>query len=189
MLLRILAFLLETAFFLLIGAALLRAWMNWLRVNMQAQPGSFVMALTDWLVKPLRRVLPQRLLKARVDSASLVAAVLLALLYGVLWGLLFGVVMTGASSMLGFSAAALLALLGFALKMLFRVALQTLFILVLVYAVMSWLQPGSPVYGLLARLTEPLLAPLRRVIPLVGGVDLSALVLLLVLQIGLMVLG
>ena len=58
MLIRILDFLLETAFFVLIAAALLRAWMNWLRVSMFAQPGSFVMALTDWLVKPLRRTLP-----------------------------------------------------------------------------------------------------------------------------------
>ena len=59
MLIRILAFLLETFFFVLIGAALLRAWMNGCRVNMRAQPGSFVMAVTDWLVKPLRRVLPK----------------------------------------------------------------------------------------------------------------------------------
>ncbi|MGH8805946.1 MAG: YggT family protein, partial [Polaromonas sp.] len=66
--------------------------------------------------------------------------------------------------------------------------LQTLFILVLGYAVLSWIQPGSPAYGLLGRLTEPLLTPLRRLIPTVGGVDLSALVLLVVLQIGLMVL-
>ena len=59
MLIRILSFLLETFFFVLIGAALLRAWMNGCRVNMRAQPGSFVMAVTDWLVKPLRRVLPK----------------------------------------------------------------------------------------------------------------------------------
>ena len=58
MLTRILAFLLETIFFLLVGAALLRAWMNWTRVNMRGQPGVFVMAVTDWLVKPLRLALP-----------------------------------------------------------------------------------------------------------------------------------
>jgi hypothetical protein len=49
MLIRILGFILETIFFFLIAAALLRAWMNGLRVNMRGQPGSFVMALTDWL--------------------------------------------------------------------------------------------------------------------------------------------
>ena len=187
MLIRILDFLLETAFFVLIAAALLRAWMNWLRVSMFAQPGSFVMALTDWLVKPLRRTLPQRLLKARVDWASVIAAALMALSYALLGWVLFSVLTGVPEAGLNFASAIFLPV--FALKMLIRVALQTLFMLVLGYAVLSWVQPGSMVYGLLARLTEPLLAPFRRVIPTVGGVDLSALVLMLVLQIGLMILG
>ena len=185
MLIRILAFLLETVFFVVIAAALLRAWMNWLRVNMSGQPGSFVMAVTDWLVKPLRRVLPRSLAQSRVDWASVLAAVLLALAYALLWGLLFGVLGAGFAG-LGLDPLALLALLSFALKMLVRVALQTLFILVLGYAILSWVQPGSPAYSLLGRLTEPVLAPLRRVIPAIGGLDLSAVVLLVVLQIGLM---
>ncbi|ABE44615.1 YggT family protein [Polaromonas sp. JS666] len=188
MLIRILDFLLETFFFLLIAAALLRAWMNWVRVNMSAQPGSFVMAVTDWLVKPLRRALPKALTRSRVDWASVLAAAVLALGYALLWGLLFGVVLGATSWASALGPAAFVSLLAFALKMLIRVALQTLFILVLGYAIMSWIQPGSPAYGLLARLAEPLLTPLRRVIPTVGGLDLSALVLLLVLQIGLMVL-
>lgn len=182
MLIRILSFLLETLFFVLIGAALLRAWMNRLRINMSAQPGYFVMAVTDWLVKPLRRALPKALAQSRVDWASLVAALLLALVYALLWAALSG-------ALLNLTAAMLPALLLFTLKMLVRVALQLAFVVVLVYAIISWLQPGSPMYGLLGRLAEPLLAPLRRIIPAIGGVDLSALVLLLLLQIGLMVLG
>lgn len=184
MLIRILSFLLETIFFLLIAAALLRAWMNWVRVNMSAQPGSFVMALTDWLVKPLRRALPRSLAQSRVDWASVIAAAVLALAYALLWALLFGLLL-GA---LELAPLVLLTLLSFALKMLVRVALQTLFILVLGFAILSWVQPGSPAYALLGRLTEPVLAPLRRVIPVVGGVDISALVLIVLLQIALMVL-
>jgi len=184
MLIRILAFLLETIFFVLIAAALLRAWMNWVRVNMSAQPGRFVMALTDWLVKPLRRALPRSLAQSRVDWASVIAAVVLALVYALLWALLFGLWL-GA---LELAPAVLLTLLSFALKMLVRVALQTLFILVLGFAILSWVQPGSPAYILLGRLTEPVLAPLRRVIPAIGGVDISALVLIVLLQIALMVL-
>ncbi len=185
MLIRILSFLLETLFFVLIGAALLRAWMNRLRINMSAQPGYFVMAVSDWLVKPLRRVLPKAVAQARVDWASLLAALLLALVYAVLSAALFGALLAVA----GVGPAVLVGLLVFALKMLLRVALQMAFIVVLAYAVISWLQPHSPLYGMLGRLAEPLLAPLRRVIPAIGGVDLSALVLLLLLQIGLMVLG
>ena len=84
MLIRILAFLLETLFFVLIAAALLRAWMNGLRINMKAQPGGFVMALTDWLVKPLRRTLPKALVQSSLDWASVLAAALLALAYALL---------------------------------------------------------------------------------------------------------
>ena len=58
---RIVFFLLETLFFFLMAMALLRAWMNHLRVPMQVQPGRFVMAISDWLVQPLRRVLPAAL--------------------------------------------------------------------------------------------------------------------------------
>jgi len=186
MLTRILAFLLETFFFFLIAAALLRAWMNWLRVNMSGQPGSFVMALTNWLVKPLRRLLPKRLAQSRIDWASLVSAAVLAGSYALVFALLFGVLMAGPGLGASFGPFAVLGLLAFALKMVIRVALQTLFILVLGFAILSWVQPGSPAYALMGRLTEPLLAPLRRVIPSIGGVDLSALVLLLLLQIGLM---
>ena len=182
MLIRVLSFLLDTLFFVLIGAALLRAWMNRLRINMSAQPGVFVMAVTDWLVKPLRRALPKAVAQSRVDWASLLAALLLALLYALLWAALVG-------ALLNLTADMLPALLLTGLKMLLRVALQLAFAVVLVYALMSWLQPGSPMYGLLGRLAEPLLAPLRRFIPAIGGIDLSALVLLLLLQIGLMVLG
>lgn len=188
MLIRILAFLLETTFFVLIAAALLRGWMNWLRVSMTGQPGSFVMALTDWLVKPLRRSLPKSWAKSRVDWASVLAAALMALLYALLAGLLFGVLDTVGEDGPDLAPAVFLMLPVIAFKMLLRVALQTVFMLVLGFAILSWVQPGSSVYGLLARLTEPLLTPLRRVIPTVGGVDLSALVLLVLLQIGMMVL-
>ena len=188
MLTRILAFLLETIFFLLIGAALLRAWMNWTRVNMSAQPGGFVMALSDWLVKPLRRALPSVWRKSRVDWASLVAAALLALAYALLSVLLFGLLM-GSMGSAGLAPFELLSLLLFALKTLIRIALQTTMILLIGFAILSWIQPGSPADSLLGRLTEPLLSPLRRVIPSIGGVDLSALALILILQIGLMLIG
>lgn len=189
MLIQILSFLLETLFFVLIAAALLRAWMNYLRVNMRAQPGYFVMAVTDWLVKPLRRVLPKTVAQSRVDWASVLAALLLALVYGLLGVVLFGALTGGLAAMSGFGPALLPAVLLFALKMLVRVALQAAFVVVLAYAIVSWVQPGSPLYGLLGRLAEPMLTPLRRILPAIGGVDLSALALLLLLQIGLMVLG
>ena len=187
MLIRVLSFLLESFFFVLIAAALLRAWMNWTRVNMRAQPGIFVMAVTDWLVKPMRLLLPKAVAQSKIDWASLLTALVFALAYGVIWLVLFTMILGGVG-LAALQPVMLLSLLGLAIKMLLRVALQTLTILVIGFAILSWVQPGSPAYSLLGRLTEPLLAPLRRVIPSVGGIDLSAIVLILALQIGLMVL-
>ena len=189
MLIRIVSFLLESLFFVLVAAALLRAWMNWLRINMRVQPGSFVMAATDWLVKPLRRGIPAKLMQSRIDWASVVAALVLVLLYALLWTLLLALLTGSLASFADSAPLTLLGALGFAVKMLIRTALQLLFFIVLGFAILSWVQPASPACHLLGRLTEPLIAPLRRVVPIIGGVDLSALVLMLILQIGLMLVG
>ena len=189
MLIRVVSFLLESLFFVLIAAALLRAWMNWLRINMRTQPGIFVMAVTDWLVKPMRRAIPAAMAKSRVDSASLMAALVLALAYGFLWALMIAAFAGSAGLMTFATPFALLGILGVALKMLIRVVLQGLFFVVLAFAVLSWVQPGSAVHHQLGRLIDPLIAPIRRVVPSIGGLDLSALFLMLILQIGLMLLG
>lgn len=167
---QVLFFLLETLFFVFIGAALMRAWMNQMRVQMTVQPGRFVMAVTDWLVRPLRRVLPQLLARSRVDWGSLLAAVIFALAYAGISLALHRVV--GAMPA---DAALMFPLL--ALRVLLRVMLQGLMIVLLVYAVLSWVQPQSWALATLDRLCAPLLRPLRRWIPLVGGVDLSVLLL------------
>ena len=140
--------------------------------------------MTDWIVKPLRRWLPQSVARSRLDWASLIAAVLLAVLFALLWGSLIGMVYGGmAMSVAGPG------LLWLALSFLLRVLLQTLSLLVLGYVLVSWLQPGSYFYAMLARLVEPVLAPFRRLVPVIGGIDLSPMVLLLVLQVGVMLLS
>lgn len=182
---QILQFLLDTIFFLLVAAALLRAWMNHLRVPMWAQPGRFVMAITDWIVAPARRLLPRSIAQGRVDWGSLVAVALLGLIYGVLWVLL----LHGAALVPASAGSMLWVVPVLAIKMVLRTLLQGLMVLLLVYAVLSWVQPHSPVMGTLDKLCAPLIRPLRRVIPTVGGVDLSVLVLIVLLQVGLMLLA
>lgn len=176
----VLLFLLDTLFFALIAACLLRAWLNNRRIRMTLQPGPFVMALTNWLVGPVRRLLPRRLAQHDIDFGSLLSALLLSLTYAVAVLALVG------------GLAALGGLLGIplvAVKMLLRSTIQLIMLLAFGYAILSWVQPQAPVMHLMARLVEPLLAPIRRVLPLVGGVDLSVLVLILLMQIGLIVLG
>lgn len=158
------------------GACLLRWYMQWRRVPFANPIGQFVMAVSNWLVLPLRRLLPIRF---GWDIASLLAAYLIELAqYGLLW-IVAG--MPG-STVLNLP---LLALFG-----LLRMVVSGLTGLLIVYAVLSWFQPGrSPMADTLDRLCQPLLTPIRRLVPLVGGVDLSPLVLLVLLQIAALVLG
>lgn len=181
---RIAAFVLELIFQWLVGAALLRAWMNALRVNMRVQPGLFVMALTDWIVKPLRRWLPQPVAKARIDWGSVLSAVLLSILYAIAWRSLMGAWSLGLPWL-----GALAGWPGMALIFLVRTAIQVLSVLLLGAVLVSWLQTGSPLHVMLSRLTAPWLAPIRSLLPPIGGVDLSPLVLLLLLQVAAVLLG
>ncbi|WBY00909.1 YggT family protein [Ramlibacter tataouinensis] len=171
---QILSFLLDVATGLLGGACLLRLYMQRQRVPFGNPIGRFVFALTDWIVLPLRKVLPAA---GRWDTASAVAAFLFELAqYAILWTLFGG----GA----GWPVVFVMALYG-----LLRLVLSALTALVIVYAILSWVQSDSILTDVVDRLCAPLLRPFRRVIPLVGGIDLSPLALLVLLQVLTMVLA
>lgn len=171
---QIASFLLDVAAGLLCSACLLRLYMQWQRVPFGNPIGQVVFALTDWLILPLRKVIPPL---GRIDGTSLLAAGLVELSqYFLLWLLL------GAGS-------GLLWLPALALFGVVRVALTGITGLIIVYTILSWVQTRSAISDVLAKLAEPLLRPMRRVIPLVGGVDFAPLVLLVLLQVAVMVLG
>lgn len=178
MLYQIVSLLLEVVAGVLSGACLLRLYMQYQRVPMSARSGNplgrFVFALTDWIVLPLRRVLPAI---GALDTASLAAAFVIQLAeFGILW------LLAGAAG--GLAAVPILALFG-----LVRMAISGMTGAVIVYAILSWVQTNSVITDVLERLVAPLLQPIRRVLPLVGGVDLSPLALLVILQIAAIVLG
>lgn len=158
---------LEVVAGLVAGTCLLRFVMQWQRISFQQPLGRFVFAVTDWLVLPLRKVIPTG---SGLDLSSLLGAWLVKLAqYGVLWFL------AGGRGPLG-----LLPLVG--LVGLAQLVVSALGALVLVLALMSWVNPGLPMHALSERLCSPFLRPFRRWIPLIGGVDLSPIALLLVLQ-------
>ncbi|MDD2880875.1 MAG: YggT family protein [Rhodoferax sp.] len=178
MLYQIVSLLLEIVCGILSGVCLLRLYMQYQRIPMSARSGNplgrFVFALTDWIVLPLRRVLPSI---GALDTASLMAAFLLQLAeFGVLW------LLAGASG--GLFAVPILAAFGLA-----RMTISGMTGAVIVFAVLSWIQTQSPMADIIERLVAPLLMPIRRFLPLVGGIDLSPLVLLVILQISAIVLG
>jgi len=168
MLLQILTFLLDVASSLLAGACLLRLYMQAQRVPFSNPVGRLVFALSDWIVLPLRKAVPAA---GRWDLASLAAALLLKLAQYLLLALLLG-------GLVSLAWVPWMALFG-----TLRVAVSGLMGLVIVYAVLSWVQTRSPIADVIGRLCEPLLAPIRRVLPLLGGIDLSPLVLLVLLQV------
>lgn len=175
---QIISLLLEVVTGVLSGACLLRLYMQHQRIPMSARSGNplgrFVFALTDWLVLPLRRVLPAM---GRWDTASLLSAYLLQLAqFMLLW------LLAGAND--GLFAVPILA--GFGMV---RLAISGLTGLLIVYAVLSWVQTASVMADLVERLCAPPLTPIRRLVPLIGGVDLSPLVLLVLLQVAAIVLG
>ena len=178
MIYQIFSLLLEVAVSVLAGACLLRLYMQYQRIPMSARSGNplgrFVFALTDWLVLPLRRVVPSL---GSWDMASLVGAFLLELgQFALLW------VMAGADG--GLFAVPILAAFG-----LVRLVISGMTGIVIVYAILSWVQTRSVMADVIERLCAPALMPIRRVLPLIGGIDLSPLVLLLLLQIASIILG
>ncbi len=169
-------FVLDVVFGLFTYAFLLRFAMQWLRAPFRNPIGQAVMALTDWAVKPLRRALPGY---RGIDWSTLLCAWLGEFLWLAAVGLLEGGVAAG-GALFGLSAAA-------AVVELLKAALWLLIIVVFVQAVLSWVAPDGPIAGLLNALTYRFLAPVRRIVPPLGGtLDLSPLIVIVLAQLALM---
>ena len=165
----------QTIASLLAGMCLLRAYMLWLglRVGLGNSAGAWVVGLTDWLVLPLRRILPK---VGRVDLGSLVGALLVMLLQAGLIALLFGGSLNPVAVLLG------------AVLDLLALVLSGAFWLLVVSIVVSWLRVDEATVYWLQSLVEPMLRPVRRFLPVVAGLDLSPMVVILLIKVLEMVL-
>ena len=172
MLTSIFMLIIDTVAGLLAGVLLIRFWIQAVRVRPPQSVSQFIFQLSDWLVLPLRKVLPGL---GGYDWASLVGAVIVAALSSIV-------------------EAALLASLDTQLIMLATLVRVLQWILygfmglILLGAVFSWVNPQAPLAPFIDALSAPLLRPLRRVLPMIGNIDLSPLVALLLLQIALQLL-
>jgi YggT family protein len=172
MLVQIGQFLVDVVASFFVFILLARFHFQWLRVPLRNPIGEFMIAVTNWIVLPARRVVPPL---AGLDLATLLAAWLLQALALTLLIAMAG----GAGSTLVFVASAF---------DLVRYSLYILVFAVVVQAVLSWVNPRSPALYLFDAMTRLFLRPIRRVVPLLGNVDLSPLVLLVLLQIALIAL-
>jgi YggT family protein len=147
---------------------LARFHFQWLRVPFRNPIGEFVLATTSFLVLPVRRVMPGL---AGLDLATLLLA----------W-LVQGISLWIQTEIVGAEISAM-ALAAIAAVDLLRYSLYILVFAVIVQAVLSWVNPYTPVAPAFDTITRPFLRPLRRFIPPLGGVDLTPLILLVVLQV------
>lgn len=180
MLINILLLIIDTAVGFITLMLLARFFMQWQRVSFRNQIGQFVVTTTDWVVRPLRRLIPGLF---GLDMASLLPAWAFQTLFVFIEMAMRGVPFTGNP------AGVLLGLWGLGLVELLRMLVYLVFAVVLVAAVLSWVAPHSPAGPVFNALSAPFLRPFRRIVPTIANIDLSPLVLLLVLQILLMVLG
>lgn len=168
-------FLIQTLFGLYILAIMLRFLLQWVRADFYNPVSQFLVKVTNPPLRPLRRFIPGFW---GID----LAAVVLMLLLQMLELFLVGVVVGQSFRPLGvlvMSAGELLSL-----------AIYVFMVAIIIQIVLSWIQPGAynPVIGLINRLSEPLLAPARRLIPPISGLDLSPLAVLILLQLSLILL-
>ena len=161
----------DTIATVLAALLLVRFWMQAVRVRPPLSLGQFMFRLTDWLVLPLRRLLPGL---GGYDWASLLGALLVALI-----SIALELAIRSA-----FAIEPLLLLT--ALSMVHWIGYGFIGLL-FIEVIFSWVNPNAPLAPMVSALNEPLMRPLRRIVPAVGGIDLSPLVAFLLLRIALFV--
>jgi YggT family protein len=165
-----LEFVIGTLFSLYVLALMLRLLLAWVRADFYNPVSQFLVKITNPLLVPLRRVIPPL---GGVDTAS--------------------VVLMLAVQMLGIALILLLRGGGIALQALVFISLAELLDLlfkvfiygIVIQAILSWVNPGTynPAVSLLHALTAPVLSPVRRLLPNVGGLDLSPLLAVIGLEV------
>lgn len=168
-----LQFLIKVVFDLAATAFWLRFYMQWTRVSFHNPFSQFIVKVTNFAVKPARRVIPGLF---GLDLASLVLFFLAELLWvlGSHWvaGYPFAVAASGVWP--GF--------LLFTLAACLKLAIYIVMGLIFIQAVISWVNPFSPVAPVFYAMARPVLAPFQRFIPAIGGFDLSPLAAFILLQ-------
>lgn len=161
-------FLISTVFDLYLAVVILRIWLQWARADFYNPFSQFVVKATHPIVAPLRRILPAI---GGFDTASFVLALLVVTVKMTLL------------SLITTSPIDLLAISLFSLVSVIKHAGMLLFWMLLIRAILSWFSQGyNPFVMLLAQLTEPLLAPVRSILPPMGGLDLSVLLVMILLN-------
>jgi YggT family protein len=171
-----LIYLISTLTDLYVTAILLRLLLQWVRADFYNPLSQFLVKITNPVLIPARRLIPSI---GKLDTASVVVMLLLEVMQLIIINLL-------SKSEYGFQF-----LLLFAIQKLLIALLLTYFILIIARVIVSWIasQSRHPLIPLIYQLTEPVLRPINRLVPPLGGVDLSPLFALIALRALLLLLG
>lgn len=162
-------FLVSVLFNLYLMVVLLRLWLQLARADFYNPFSQFVVKATHPIVGPLRRIFPSL---GSLDTATLVLAILVAMAKVIVLTLMLGG--GGFNPLSVFTTSVLIVV---------KEALSLMFWVLILRAILSWISQGrNPMELVLHQLTEPMLAPVRRIIPPIGGLDLSVLVAIIALQ-------
>lgn len=164
-----LIFLFRTFADLFLIVLLLRLFLQVFRADFRNPLSQAVVRVTSPFIVPLRRVLPPM---GKIDTATIVVILLFELIFIAILIRLLGGTPQG------------LELFYYTVLRVAMVTLRLFFFAIIVYVILSWIAPGTynPVTSLLSQLVNPLLDPARRVIPTLGGLDLSPLLVAILLQ-------
>jgi YggT family protein len=168
-----LIFLIKTLLDLLTLAFLLRFYFQLTKVPFQNQVAQLIVTLTNFAVKPARKVIPSF---GKLDISTLLLAFITQFLLIVCmqWLRGFPLLIAGSSVWLTLVAIALIGVISLSL---------TIFLYaVLIHAVLSWINPHTPIAPILNNLTNPILRTMRRFIPLAGNFDLTPLIFIITAQ-------
>lgn len=163
----------NSIFDLFILAVLVRFWMQVVRAPARNPFAQFSIALTDFAVRPLRRVIPGFF---RIDVASLVVALIFEFTLQLIM-----VALRGANPFEN-PMVVLPILLFYSFVQLVRLSIYVFMVSILIQAVLSWVSTRHPVAPFFDAMARPLLGPIRKVLPLIGGVDISPIFAFLFLQ-------
>ena len=163
------SYLIGTLLDLYITAVLFRMLLQWVRADFYNPVCQFLVKVTDPAIVPLRRLIPSI---KRLDTASVV--LVLALEFFSVW----------VASRIGSSPLEFEQIVLFSIKKLAATLLMTYFFLIIAAVIISWVgaRMRHPVVPLVYQLTEPVLAPFRKVIPPIAGIDLSPLFALIAIR-------
>ena len=161
-------FLIDFVFNIYLMVVLLRLWLQFARADFYNPFSQFVVKATQPIVAPIRRILPSI---GRLDTATLVLALIVA-----------GLKIVTLNVVLGGSGLNIMSVVILSFVIVIKEILTLVMYVLILRAIMSWVSQGNnPMELVLSQLTEPMLAPIRRRMPEMGGLDLSMMVVIVLL--------